>query len=131
MREARRRNCLLRRAYTRHTQRAGRGFPSQRRWLAVDLLGRSGDYRAQCSSGKLRLGIAAKAELETCDLPVRKGFYTLNRCCSHVERECIWHGPVTDAIALKVKQEVAAKEKAKTEKKTQPKPSTEVLKKTA
>jgi ParB family chromosome partitioning protein len=37
----------------------------------------------------------------------------------------------TDAIALKVKQEFAAKEKAKTEKKPEPKPATKALKKTA
>jgi len=37
----------------------------------------------------------------------------------------------TDAIALKVKQEFAAKEKAKTEKKVKPKPATKTLKKTA
>jgi ParB family transcriptional regulator, chromosome partitioning protein len=37
----------------------------------------------------------------------------------------------TDAVALKVKQEFAAKEKAKTEKKPQPKPAAKALKKTA
>jgi ParB family chromosome partitioning protein len=37
----------------------------------------------------------------------------------------------TDAIALKVKQEFATKEKAKTEKKPQPKPAAKALKKTA
>jgi ParB family chromosome partitioning protein len=37
----------------------------------------------------------------------------------------------TDAIALKVKQEFAAKEKAKTEKKVEPKPTNKALKKTA
>ena len=37
----------------------------------------------------------------------------------------------TDAIALKVKQEFAAKEKAKTQKKPEPKPATKALKKTA
>ena len=37
----------------------------------------------------------------------------------------------TDAIALKVKQEFAAKEKAKSTKKTEPKPTPKGLKKTA
>ena len=37
----------------------------------------------------------------------------------------------TDAIALKVKQEFAAKVKAKTEKKAKPKATTKTLKKTA
>jgi ParB family chromosome partitioning protein len=37
----------------------------------------------------------------------------------------------TDATALKVKQEFAAKEKAKTEKKTHPKAATKAFKKTA
>jgi ParB family chromosome partitioning protein len=37
----------------------------------------------------------------------------------------------TDAIALKVKQEFAAKEKAKTQRKPDPKPATKALKKTA
>jgi ParB family chromosome partitioning protein len=37
----------------------------------------------------------------------------------------------TDAIALKVKQEFAAKEKAKTEKKVEPKPTNKALKTTA
>jgi hypothetical protein len=44
----------------------------------------------------------------------------------------MWSGvPRTDAIALKVKQEFAAKEKAKTEKKAKPKTATKTLKKTA
>jgi ParB family chromosome partitioning protein len=37
----------------------------------------------------------------------------------------------TDAIALKVKQEFAAKEKAKSEKRAEPKPATKALKKMA
>src|SRR5439155_3656183 len=40
----------------------GRRFPRPRRWLAVDFLGGSGDYRARCSPGNLRGGTPREAE---------------------------------------------------------------------
>ena len=40
----------------------GRRFPRPRRWLAVDFLGGSGDYRTRRSPGNLRRGTPGEAE---------------------------------------------------------------------
>src|SRR5205823_2270768 len=87
----------------------GRRFPRPRRWLAVDFLGGSGDYRARCSPGTYAVEPLAKRKVASLKLGFGGDTYgysidlgyppppppaTMFGLDPHVKRECIWHGPV-------------------------------------